>query len=276
MSMQYYNHREKLREVGLEDKVEELNRLALSVARKVAQKHNKLFAGSICNTNIYKPGDYDAERKIRAMFDEQVRWAKEEGVDFIIAETYHWLGEAKIALDVIKSFDLPAIVNFGVLGVPPGSMNTFDHVSIGNACKELLDNGAYLVGVNCSRGPEQLLKLVKEIIKLCPPERVCALPLGYRTTEEYPTWITLRDEGCPANNPPYPHGIVAFGCAPVEITNFTKHCLDLGLRFLGICCGNCGMLTRAMAEAMGKNPPAMAYIKHDSTATDVYKYVQQQ
>ena len=274
--MQYYNHREKLSKVGLEDKAEEMNRLALKIARKIAQKHDKLFAGSICNTNIYRPGDETSNGKIRAMFEEQVRWAKEEGVECIIAETYHWLGEARIALNVIKSFDLPAIVNFGVLGVPAGSMNTFDHVPIATACKELLDNGAYVVGVNCSRGPEQLLEVVKEIVKLCPPERVSALPLGYRTTQECPTWLTLRDKGCSANNPPYPHGIAAFGCAPVEIREFTKKCLDLGLRFLGVCCGNSGMLTRAMAEAMGKKPPALAYTKHDAMGSNVYKYVEEQ
>ena len=276
LSLQYYNHREKLREVGLEDKVEEMNRLALRMARKVALKHNKLFASSICNTNIYQPGDDTSNQHIRAMFTEQVQWAKEEGAEFIIAETLNWLGEAKIALDVIKSFDILAVVNFGVLGVPPGSMNTLEHVPIGKACKELLDNGVYLVRANCSRGPEQLLEIVKEIVKLCPPERVAALPLGYRTTKAYPTWLTLRDEACLANNPPFPHGIVAFGCAPMEMAEFTKQCLKLGLKFLGVCCGNSGMLTRAMAEAMGKNPPALAYTKYDSMGTNVYKYVQEQ
>jgi len=36
------------------------------------------------------------------MFEEQVTWAKESGVDFIIAETITWLEEAKIALKTIK------------------------------------------------------------------------------------------------------------------------------------------------------------------------------
>ena len=164
--------------MGLEDKVEEMNRLALRMARKVAQKHNKLFAGNICNTDIYNRDDTEVDEEIRAMFTEQVRWTKEEEAEFIIAETYKWLGEAKIALDVIKSFDLLAIINFEVLGIPPGSNNTFEHVPIGKACKELLDDGAYLVGANCSRGPEQLLEVVKEIIKFARQRESVPFLLG--------------------------------------------------------------------------------------------------
>ena len=37
------------------------------------------------------------------MFEEQVGWAVEAGVDFIIAETFSWLGEALLALEAIKA-----------------------------------------------------------------------------------------------------------------------------------------------------------------------------
>ena len=36
------------------------------------------------------------------MFSEQARWAKEEGVDFILAETINSVGEALLALKAIK------------------------------------------------------------------------------------------------------------------------------------------------------------------------------
>lgn len=35
---------------------------------------------------------------------EQVKWAVEEGCDYIIAETFGYLGEALLALDVIKEY----------------------------------------------------------------------------------------------------------------------------------------------------------------------------
>ena len=46
------------------------------------------------------------------MFDEQVRWAKEEGAEFIIGETFHYMNEAMIALEVIKSYGLPAVMAY--------------------------------------------------------------------------------------------------------------------------------------------------------------------
>jgi hypothetical protein len=45
------------------------------------------------------------------MFSEQIKWAKQAGVDFVIAETFGFLGEALLANTVIKEeFDLPSVV----------------------------------------------------------------------------------------------------------------------------------------------------------------------
>src|SRR5918995_1802912 len=108
----YYAHREKLRLIGREGDLEPMNRQALAIAKKVAAEGDALVAGNICNTNVYKPGDSEAARQVRPMFEEQVGWAAEAGVDYIIAETISWLGEAEIALDVIKRTGLPAVVAF--------------------------------------------------------------------------------------------------------------------------------------------------------------------
>ena len=247
-----------MRQVGRENDLEKINRIALQVAREVAQEKNLLFAGGVSNTNIFRKGEN--EDQIRAMFDEQVRWSKEEGVDYMIAETISFVGEAKIALDVIKSYNLPAVVTFTIhKRASNGSIQTLDGVPVGIACRELLENGATVVGVNCTRGPEMTLEVVEEIIKFCPPERVCALPIAYRTTKEEPTFFSLTDSICPANNPVYPRGMEPFCVSPVEIQQFTERCLELGLKYLGICCGNSGELTRTMAEAMGRKPPASRY-----------------
>src|SRR4029453_7756612 len=51
----YYAHREKLRIVGREDQLEELNKGALAIAKMVAADTGALFAGDICNTNVFDP-----------------------------------------------------------------------------------------------------------------------------------------------------------------------------------------------------------------------------
>src|SRR4051795_13552031 len=55
----YYAHREKLRLVGKEDLLEELNRQALALAAGVARETGTLLAGDVCNTNVYTGPESD-------------------------------------------------------------------------------------------------------------------------------------------------------------------------------------------------------------------------
>ncbi len=48
------------------------------------------------------------------MFVEQVAWAAEAGVDFVIAETLSYAQEALIALDVINAAGLDAVVTLAI------------------------------------------------------------------------------------------------------------------------------------------------------------------
>src|SRR5213082_4062595 len=97
----YYAHREKLRVIGREGQLEELNRCALALAREVADETGTLLDGNISNTNAFVADD-ESRRTVRAMFEEQVGWAVDAGVDFVIGETFSFGEEALIALEVIR------------------------------------------------------------------------------------------------------------------------------------------------------------------------------
>ena len=56
-ALTYYTHREKLRVIGREADLEPINRRALEIAKSVATETGALFAGDICNTNVYDPAD---------------------------------------------------------------------------------------------------------------------------------------------------------------------------------------------------------------------------
>src|SRR5688572_21210286 len=86
-ALTYYAHRAKLRVIDREADLEGLNRQALAIAKEVAQESGALLAGDVSNTNIYVDGDAKSERTVREMFEEQVGWAAEAGVDFVVAET---------------------------------------------------------------------------------------------------------------------------------------------------------------------------------------------
>ena len=273
----YYAHREKLRQIGKEHLLEEMNRTALQIAKDVADNTDTLLAGDICNTNAYIPNDVQSSKDVRAMFDEQVGWAVDAGVDFIVAETFSYLDEAMIALEAIKQTNLPAVVTLVVHRQPIvlGGSTPQD------ACKLLEDAGADVVGLNCARGPDTLLPLLGPICEAvsCP---VAALPVPYRTKDAEPTFQSLRDGACDCipDNRPFPVALDPFTCNRYEIVEFTKAARDIGVTYFGLCCGAAPHHVRSMAEALGRQPPASRYSadmsKHAfmGTADDIRKEYQ--
>ena len=177
----YYGHREKLKVIGKEELLEPLNRQALALAKEVALDSGCLFAGNICNTNVYEPQDQESHRLVWAAFEEQVAWAAEAGVDFVIAETLGWLGEALIALETIRRAGLPAVITLAVHREP----KMREGASIPEACRQLEQAGAAVVGMNCIRGPASMLPLLEEV-RAAVSCHVAALPVPYRTTPEQP------------------------------------------------------------------------------------------
>jgi betaine-homocysteine S-methyltransferase len=250
----YYAHREKLRLIGKEELLEQINRQALDIAKEVASESGALLAGNVCNTNVYT-GE-ESSQTVRGMFEEQVGWAVDAGAGFVIAETLSWLGEALVATEVIKATRLPAVVTLAAHQDP----HMREGVSPAEACKRLEAAGADVVGLNCSRGPETMLPLLEEV-RRAVSVHVAALPVPYRTTEEEPSFQSLEDPRWtefPAGRP-FPTALEPFTCNRYEIAEFARAAYELGARYLGVCCGAAPHHIRSMAEALGRTPPASRY-----------------
>ena len=252
----YYAHREKLRQIGREDDLEPMNRQALEIARTVARETGTLLAGDVCNTNAYLEGDAESRRYVRAMFDEQIGWAVDAGVDYVIAETISYLDEAMIALEAIKAAGLPAVVTLIIHREPI----VRGGATPAEACKRLEDAGADVVGLNCARGPDTLLPLLGPIREAVSCH-VAALPVPYRTRESEPTFQSLSDPACACipDDRPFPAALDPFTCNRYEIAAFTRAAKDLGVDYFGLCCGAAPHHLRSMAEALGRRPPASRY-----------------
>jgi betaine-homocysteine S-methyltransferase len=250
----YYAHREKLRLIGKEELLEQINRQALDIAKEVAAESGALLAGNVCNTNVYT-GE-ESRETVRGMFEEQVGWAVEAGADFVVAETLSWLGEALVATEVINATGLPAVVTLTAHQDP----DMREGVSPAEACKRLEAAGADVVGLNCSRGPETMLPLLEEV-RRAVSVHVAALPVPYRTTQEQPSFQSLEDPRWtefPAGRP-FPTALEPFTCNRYEIAEFARAAYELGARYLGVCCGAAPHHIRSMAEALGRTPPASRY-----------------
>ncbi len=255
-ALTYYAHREKLRVIGREGDLEPINRKALEIARGVARESGALFAGDICNTNVYDPADPATYRAVRGMFEEQVAWAVDAGVDFVIGETFSWGAEALIALDVVKRAGQTAVITLAMHQADV----TREGWSVADTCRKLADAGADVVGLNCIRGPETMMPLLREIRKSVKVH-VAALPVPYRTTPDQPSFQSLRDEHFhhAHGSKPFPVALDPFTCNRFEIAQFGRDALAMDIRYLGVCCGAGPHHIRALAEAVGKHPPASRY-----------------
>ncbi|XP_064617693.1 betaine--homocysteine S-methyltransferase 1-like [Liolophura sinensis] len=254
LAFTYYGHRKKLQVINREDDLEALNRSALRIARQVANETGTLMAGNICNSTVYKRDNKVAQEKTKAIFKEQILWAVEEGADYILGETYSELGEAMLALETIKEYGngLPAVITM-ISHVPD---KTTDGVTFSEACKRLENAGAAVVGLNCGRGPETLMPLIREIKHACKGP-IAALPVPYKTTAVQKTFQSLTDPV--TGERAFPVDLPAHSCGRSDIIKFAREAKQLGIQYVGLCCGNASHYLRALAEEYGRTPPASKY-----------------
>ncbi|MDP1849391.1 MAG: homocysteine S-methyltransferase family protein [Solirubrobacteraceae bacterium] len=252
VALTYYAHRDKLRAVRREGDLEAMNRRAVRIANEVAAEGDALVAGNVSNTWSFDPEHpVGSGRVVREQYREQLGWAVGEGIDFVIAETNDYVGEAVIALEVCQELGLPAMVTFASVQ----SERTYDGFSYVDACRVLADKGAALVGLNCSRGPETMLPLL-ERIRAAVDVPVAAQPVPYRTTHRTPAFESLEYEG---GRRAFPIELEPFGLTRFEMADFARRARDIGVDYVGICCGGAPHHVRAMAEALGRTPPASRY-----------------
>lgn len=257
----YYAHREKMRLIGKEDLIAPLQKEALRLAKEAAAEDksgNTLVAGNICNTNVYLPEDKNSHKEVRTMFDEQLGWAADAGVDFMLMETFSWHGEAMLALEAARASGLETVIN--VVTHSTGLLR--EEMSPQDSCKQLADAGATVVGMNCCRGPATMLPQLLEVRKAvsCP---VAGIPVPYRTDDSHPSMQSLVDDHpqccLPEGMRAFPVGLDPFVCTRFEMAKFARDCVDNDIRMVGVCCGGAPHHVRAMAEALGRQPAAAKY-----------------
>jgi betaine-homocysteine S-methyltransferase len=219
--------------------VEEMNRTAVRIAREVASEGEVLVAGNLSETWGYDPHDSASGRHVREMLDRQLAIMTEEGVDFIIAETFLWLGEAMIAAEAIEGTGLPAMVTMTFDNYP----TSYEGLSPGECARRLADAGVDIVGVNCLRSPEHTLPIMQEVRDAVPDTYLATQPVAYHGNQ--PNFTSL---------PEFPYELETLQLPRKEMAVFAKRARDMGYDYIGSCCGSVASHVKAMAQALGKLP----------------------
>lgn len=238
-ALTFYASRDKLATVGLDNRLEDLNRAAVRIAREVAGD-KCLVAGNLSLTWMYEPGSPSAADRVRKTFDEQLAVQVEEGIDFVIGETFSWLGEALIAVERGRKTGLPVMVTICF----ENADQTAEGKSAAEAAKALVDAGADIVGMNCLRPPEHMLPSMEEMRKAVSGYLACQ-PVAYRTPKEKPDFTSL---------PEFPVALDPLQLTRKEMADYAVKAREMGINYIGACCGTAASHIREMARALGKLP----------------------
>jgi len=249
-ALTYYAHEEKLKHIGKEGALEAINTAAVRIAAEVAQKYGCLVAGNLANTWVYDPKDPSTHAETRRQFNQQIQYQDCADVDFFIAETIEYLGEAKIALEAIQAAKKPAMITLGF----KSREQTLDGVGLEEAYKELEDLGADIVGINCFRDPERMLPLAEKV-RNAVSCHVATQPVAYRCSDDRPYFQIQKFQGKNA----FPLELDPFVLTRLEMADYAVKAKELGINYIGGCCGTASHHIRAMAEALGRTVPNSRY-----------------
>ena len=203
----------------LEDRVAELNRAAVEVARKVAAEAGRrvVVAGSIGPTGeLFEPlGPLSHEDGVR-IFSEQIDTLVEAGVGVLWIETISSWEELGAAVEAASGRDVPIVTTL--------SFDTRGHTMMGIAPASLADwwlshnAPSVALGANCGVGPSDVVQAASAITAVAPEAVVvakgnCGIPL-------------YKDEALT-----YPSG-------PQDMAAYTELAVRAGARIIGACCGS--------------------------------------
>ncbi len=241
-ALTFYASEEKLATVGLAGRVDDINRAAVRVARSVADEGDALVAGNLSLTWAYDPAEPASADRVRALFDRQLEVQMGEGIDLVIGETFSYLGEALIALERGKLTGLPVVIT---MSFEQPDARAYEGDSVADCARRLVDAGADVVGINCLRDPARTLPLARAIREALPTARIATQPVAYRVTDERPDFTAA---------PEFPLALEHMTLSRQEMADYALEAREIGVSYIGSCCGSVANHVRAMAKALGKLP----------------------
>ncbi|MCD8396742.1 MAG: homocysteine S-methyltransferase family protein [Lachnospiraceae bacterium] len=222
-------NRHNLAKHGLENQLREMNLTLAGFSKEIATD-GVLVAGDISPTGgMMQPmGDMTYERAF-AIYQEQMRYLAEAGVDLLAVETMYQIEETMAAIDAAHSVcNLPILCTVTVEA--DGSIFTGGNAT--EAAMAFEAAGADAVGVNCSVGPDQLVSVIRNI----------------RENVSIPV-IAKPNAGMPQIDDA---GKAIYSMGAEEFAQHMKGLVEAGATIIGGCCGTTPEYIRAVAEMLGK------------------------
>ena len=221
----------RLARYGLEGRLEEINRAAVEIVRRVVDGRAHVLASIGPSGHLLKPhGDGDPAR-IAAGYERQIRVLAEAGADLIGVETMIDLAEAILAVQAARAVapKLPVMATMSFEATPRGFFTVMG-VSIEQAARGLAEAGADIVGSNCGNGSDVMVEIARE----------------FRARTSRPIAIQPN-----AGLPELRGGAVVFPETPEAMAANAKALRAAGVAVIGGCCGTTPAHIRALRGVVG-------------------------
>ncbi|MGE5464140.1 MAG: bifunctional homocysteine S-methyltransferase/methylenetetrahydrofolate reductase [Syntrophothermus sp.] len=227
-------NRFKLAKHGLQNQVAEINRAAMDLAKRVVSASFKevLIAGDVGPLGVrIAPYGRVKPEAAREAFADQIRSLAEAGADLIVIETFSDLYEIKEAIKAARRVcELPVVASV--------TFTRDDRTLLGDdpvvVARRLQEAGVDVIGVNCSGGPAQLLRLLKLMSQAVPDAKYWVKP-----------------------NAGWPEQVGGRIMYPADAEYFGDYALsfrEAGASVVGGCCGTTPQHIAAMRKALDTAP----------------------
>jgi homocysteine S-methyltransferase len=226
----------KLAAHGLEDRVAEINREGVELARRASQDTGRdvLVAGDVGPLGVrLAPYGRVQPEQARQAFAEQIAALVEAGVDLLILETFSDLNEIAQAVMAARAAPLPVVASM--------TYTRDDRTLLGDspaqAARTLAQAGVDVIGVNCSGGPAQIWRILRQM-RLAVANGVA--------TQVGPYLSAMPNAGWPEQV----GGRIMYPANPEYFGEYALAFCEAGARLIGGCCGTTPEHIAAMRHAL--------------------------
>jgi len=233
-------NRYKLAAHGLEEKATAINRAGVELARRVvlATFKDVLVAGDVGPLGVrLAPFGREQPAQARQAFAEQIQALADGGVDLLIIETFSDLYEIREAVAAARDVcDLPIIASL--------TFTRDDRTLLGDtpakAAQSLSESSADVIGINCSGGPAQIWRILRQMRGALP-----FVPAG-----SAPYFSVMPNAGWPEQV----GGRIMYPANPDYFGEYALAFCEAGARIIGGCCGTTAEHIAAMRAALDTLP----------------------
>jgi len=230
-------NRYKLVAYGLDKKVAEINRAGVELARGAAQASSKdvLVAGDVGPLGVrLAPFGRVQVEQARQAFAEQIAALAEAGIDLLIIETFSDLNEIREAMAAARQAarHLPIVASM--------TFTRDDRTLLGDSpaqvARALAEAGAEVIGANCSGGPAQVWRILRQMRQA----------VSRADAQVGPYFSVMPNAGWPEQV----GGRIMYPANPDYFGEYALAFCEEGASLIGGCCGTTPQHIAAMRAAL--------------------------